>query len=382
MKHMLTKKLNLLLLPGLLLGLAISSSAQVGSMQGKVTDESGEPIGGATIKIERTDVKASYEVKTHKKKGTYMHAGLPMGTYTVSLLIDDEVIDRVAGVRVGMGSNKPVDFDLAEVKKRQAKAQKAGGPSKDVLASMSPAERKKYQADLEKRQKQMAKNKNLNEAFNGGMEAARAGDFATAVTQLTKASELDPEQDVVWANLADSQVSLAKTKTGDEKAQLLAGATASYRKALDLKPTEAAYYNNLGLALIQAGENEEGQALLAQAAEMDPANGGRYYFNLGAVMINSGNTQGAIEAFRNAVEKQPDYAEAYYQLGIALSGKAELNADGSVVAPPGLIEALQKYLELTPEGPNALGAQAMIQSMSGAVETTFEDTTKKKKKKS
>ena len=217
----------------------------------------------------------------------------------------------------------------------------------------------------------MAKNQELNNAFNLGMEAKQAGDFATAVDSLTKAAELDPNQDVVWANLADSQAGLAKTKQGEERSQLMTQAAETYRKAVELKPTDAAYFNNLGLLLVQAGQGDEGMSMLANAAELDPANGGKYYFNLGAVMINSGNTDGAIEAFQKATEVQPSYAEAYYQLGIALSGKAEAKPDGTVVPPPGMIEALQKYMELAPSGPNAPSAQAMIASMSGAVETEF-----------
>lgn len=369
------------LLPALVLGLGATLSAQTGTLKGKVTGESGEPVTQGMVLITRTDVPGEYKTKLHKKKGSYLHAGLPLGMYTVALEIDGNVVDRVSGVKVGMG-NQDVDFDLAEVKARAEAAAKSNeAPSEKVLKSMSPAERKKYEAELAKRQKAMAKNKELNETFNAGMTAKQAGDFAGAVESLTKASEVDPEQDVIWANLADAQTGLAKSKTGDEKTALLTAAAESYRKALTLKPTDPAYHNNLGLALIQAGDMEAGKAELATAAEMDPVNGGKYYFNLGAVMINSGNTDAAIEAFEKATEVQPTFANAYYQLGIAMSGKAEAKPDGTVVPPPGMIEALQKYVELEPSGPHAPSAQAMIQSMSGAVETEFVDPDKKKKKK-
>jgi len=369
------------LLPALVLTLGLSLSAQTGALRGKVVGEDGKPVTSGMVKITRTDVPAEYETKLHKKKGSYLHAGLPLGMYNVALEIDGEVVDRVSGVKVGMGGEE-VDFDLAEVKARAEAAANSSEPaSEKVLKSMSPAERKKYEAELAKRQKAMAKNKELNETFNAGMAAKQAGDFPTAIAALTKATTIDPEQDVIWANLADAQSGVAKSQVGDAKQASLDAAAESYRKALTLKPTEAAYHNNLGLALIQAGQMDEGKAELANAAAMDPVNGGKYYFNLGAVMINTGNTEAAIEAFQKATEIQPDFANAYYQMGIAMSGKAQMNEDGSVVPPPGMVEALQKYVELEPTGPNAPAAQAMIQSMSGAVETEFVDPTKKKKKK-
>ena len=104
-----------------------------------------------------------------------------------------------------------------------------------------------------------------------------------------------------------------------------------------MKP-DAAYHNNLGLALIKAGQAEEGKAELQTAAGIGvPANGGRYYFNLGAVMVNSGNAQGAIDAFRKATEVQPDHADAYYQLATALVGTATMKEDGSIVPAPGTV---------------------------------------------
>ncbi len=374
------KSLRYAILPALLLSLAAVAPAQVGSLRGRVV-ENGEGVKDAMIKIERTDVTGNYQVKT-RKKGDWFHAGLPLGVYTVGLEMNGTIVDRVAGVRLGMGDNRPINFDLTEIKNRQAAAAANPGaaPPKEVLAAMSPAERKKYEAELKKRQEQLSKNKELNEAFNLGMTAKREKNFPAAVEQLSKAAELDPTQDVVFANLADSQTAWADASKGEEKKKLLADAIGSYNKAIELKPDAAAYYNNLGLAQIKSGDGDAGKANLAKAAQMDPANGGRYYFNLGAVMVNSGNTEGAVDAFQKATEVDPNYAEAYYQLGTALVGKAQTKEDGSIVPAPGTVEAFQKYVELKPDGPNSASAKMMIASLSGAVETEFSSPNKKKKK--
>ncbi|MCB1019760.1 MAG: tetratricopeptide repeat protein [Acidobacteria bacterium] len=367
------------ILPALLLSLGAVATAQTGSIQGVVT-ENGVGVKDMLIKIERTDVKGNYQVKT-KKKGDFFHAGLPLGTYNVGLEIDGQIVDRVNGVKLGMGTSDPIKFDLTEIKNRQQAAQSGGAvePPKEVIASMSPEEKKKYEEALKKRQEQLSKNKELNDTFNLGMMAKKEGNLDVALENLKKASEIDGNQDVIFANLADVQSALAEKKTGDERKQMLTEAVASYQKAIELKPDAAAYYNNLGLAQIKSGDAEGGQANLAKAAQMDPANGGRYYFNLGAVMVNSGNTDGAVDAFKKATEVDPNYAEAYYQLGTAMVGKAETKEDGSIIPAPGTVEAFQKYLELKPEGANAPSAQMMITSLTGAVETEFSNKPKKKK---
>ncbi len=378
------KVAKITLLSLLLALLSVPAMAQVGALQGKVLGEDGEGVRDAMILIERLDVKGNYKVKT-KKKGDFYHAGLPLGTYKVSLELDGRVVDSISGIRVGMGGDEPVVFDMAEIKKRAQAAQAAAAQgqtaSQEQLKSMSASERKAYEESLKQRQQQLTKNKELNEAFNTGMTAKQAGDWQTAADAFSKAAEFDAEQDVIWAQLAEAQQQLAQAKTGDDRRALYDASLVSYEKAMALKPTDAAYVNNAGLTMIRAGKSEDGKAMLAKAAEMDPANGGKYYFNLGAVMTNAGDADGAVEAFRKATEVQPDYASAWYQLGTALVGKATYKEDGSVEPVAGTVEAFQKYLELEPTGANAAGAQMMISSLTGAVETSFENPDAKKKKK-
>ncbi len=67
----------------LFLLLAGAALAQTGQIEGVVKDENGQPLKDALVKIERKDIKGNYQVKT-KKKGDYLHAGLPLGTYRVT----------------------------------------------------------------------------------------------------------------------------------------------------------------------------------------------------------------------------------------------------------------------------------------------------------
>ena len=78
----------------------------------------------------------------------------------------------------------------------------------------------------------------------------------------------------------------------------------------------------------------------------------------------------AAEAFRKATEADPNFADAYYQLGVSLTGMAALDPKTGKVTPvPGTVESLQKYLQLAPTGPNADAAKGLLESMTGAVTT-------------
>ncbi len=79
----------------------------------------------------------------------------------------------------------------------------------------------------------------------------------------------------------------------------------------------------------------------------------------------------AIKAFQASVAADPTKAESYYQLGVSLVGKATTDKNGKVVPVAGTEEALAKYLELSPTGPNAEGAKGLLAYIGSTVETTF-----------
>jgi len=350
----------LLVLP-LSLIFTLSAWAQTAAFEGTIKGPDGKPVAGAVMKIERQDVKGNYQVKTDKK-GHYFYGGLPLGNYKITTVIDGQDRGFQTG-RTKVGETVDVSFNL----------EAAGAPpvDNDANRGLSAAEK----AEQEKKNKDasaaMAKNKALNDAFTAGKTAAAANNWDGAVDGFTKASEIDPMQHVVWGNLADSYAARAKSKTGDTQAADLQKASEAYQKALAIKPDDSAYHNNFALVLAQAKKFDEAQAELTKAAQLDPPNAGKYYFNLGAVFVNTGNGDAAATAFKKAIEVDPNYADAYYQYGLSLMGKATADASGKISAPPGTVEAFQKYLDLKPDGPFAQPSKDMIASLGGTVQTNF-----------
>jgi tetratricopeptide (TPR) repeat protein len=110
---------------------------------------------------------------------------------------------------------------------------------------------------------------------------------------------------------------------------------------------------------------------LTKAAALDPPNAGHYYYNLGAVYVNSGQSGPAEAAFKKAIDTNPDYADAQYQYGLALSARLTADKSGKVIAPDGMKEALEKYLQLDPMGQFADSAKGLLQAIGATIQSDY-----------
>src|SRR5215813_8147307 len=132
---------------------SLTALAQTGRLEGDVVKaDTKEPIVGAEVQIERTDIKGSYPGKTDKK-GHFLHAGVPyVGTYTLIVSAPGCQPDFATGIK---GSQTdPINFalhpgdgrkpTLADVQGLQASAPKGGQP-------MNAAEQKKAMEDYAKK---------------------------------------------------------------------------------------------------------------------------------------------------------------------------------------------------------------------------------------
>uniref|UniRef100_Q01SP0 TPR repeat-containing protein n=1 Tax=Solibacter usitatus (strain Ellin6076) TaxID=234267 RepID=Q01SP0_SOLUE len=362
--------------------LSLASFAQITAIEGNVIAPEGGPLVKGLVKITRTDIKGNYKCNTDKK-GHYFYNGLPLGTYNIAVEIDGKEMDGVNGVRTRLGDPTPVNFDLQKIaqqnaaKAASATAAAASGAapalSKEQERGMTKEQKEAYEKAIKDREGAMKKNKELNDAFTAGLAAVQAKDYDTAITNLTKASELDPKQVAVWAQLADAYVGAASKKTGPEFDATMQKGIEAYGKALELNPADAATHNNFALALAKAKKFPEMQAELQKAAELDPPKAGQYYYNLGALLVNAGQSEPAGAAFKKAIELDPNHADSYYQYGVYLVGKASFAADGKVTPVPGTVDAFQKYLQLAPTGQFADSAKGMLSSMDTKVDTSYKN---------
>ena len=388
--------LRRLLLPGgFLLALAGTAWSQTATLQGDIKDQNGQPLKGALVVLERTDMKGHYQVKSDKK-GHWLYTGLPgAATFNISLEVDGKVADKVSGVKANYGDNPPIDFDLRKVAQQQAataKAAESGQLTQEQARGMSKEQREQYEAQLKQRSQQMQKNKALNDAFNAGQDAMKAAmaetdkakqttDYQTAIDSFNKAGQIDANQPAIWDSLGEAYAGLAAIQTGDDKTKSYDAALDAYKKGIAIKPDDAAVYNQMGNIYGAEKKIPEATEALTKAAQLDPTMASKAYYNMGANLVNSGNSDQAADFFKKAIDADPNYADAHYQYGICLMAKATVdNKTGKITPPPGTAEQFQKYLELKPDGPYAQPSKDMLTQLGESVKTNVTNPAAKKKR--
>jgi tetratricopeptide (TPR) repeat protein len=383
---------RVLMTGGLLLVASCAVWAQTTTLEGDVKDENGQPMkkNGATIVLNRTDIKGHYEVKTDKK-GHWLYTGLPYGKYDIECMVDGKVIDKVNGVQSSYSDEHPVDFDLSKVKAAQQAAQN-GQVTEEQSKAMTKEQKDAYEAQVKQRSEAMKKNKALNDAFNTAQDSMKVAaadtdpakkitDYQTAIDNLNKAGEMDPTQIAVWNSLGEAYSGLGKAQTGDDRNKSYDQAIAAYQKSLAIKPDDAGLYNQIGNLYGAEKKIPEATAALTKAAQLDPAMAAKAYFNMGANLVNGGKPAEATDFFKKATDSDPNYAEAWYQYGSLqmMAGKVDAKT-GQQIYPPETSVALRKYLDLAPTGPHAAEATAMLQAMGETVQTKVSVPSAKKKK--
>lgn len=353
------KRLVVVMLVAMVAALCVppAFSQALATVKGNVKDMDGKPMAGVVIEYLSQETGRKYNLKTDKG-GNFFSIGVAPGTYKVTLYgADQKQITFWNGVPVRLSEPENVfNIDLQKEKAR------AGN-------QMSEEQKKQVEAV----QKENLKIKGLNEKLALSKQQQEAGQFDAAVQTLTEASQMDPSKDLIWFKLGDALVAAAKHNQDKAAAKdQYAKAADAYKKAIEIKPTVGAYYNNMGEAYARMGQTQDAINAYTQAAQNDPTDAGKYYFNLGAVLTNSGKVDEANAAFDKAIAADPAKADAYYQKAVNLLGKATVDTKtGQMKAPDEVATNLNKYLELAPDGPNAQSAKDLLAGLGAKVETSF-----------
>jgi len=361
-------------LVGLVLGLCVPPvfAQATGSVKGVVRDMAGKPITDGTVEWMSTDTGRKYTLKLNKK-GEYFSLGIAPGKYKVTLFgADGKELFHINGVAVSL-DELTTDIDLQKEQQNAAAGQ-----------GLTPEQMKAQQEQQAKQAKETNTVKTLNEKLAASKTASDAGDFDTAISTLTEATQIDATRDLLFFKLGDAyRMSAPKQTDPAEKAKRYDAAIENYKKAIDMRTNSetaqkeadntarmAAYYNNLAEAYAKSGKVDDAVTTYNKAAQLEPARAAQYNFNEGAVLTNAGKVDDAIAAFDRVIAADPTKADAYYWKGVNMIGKATLKGD-KMVAPDGTADAFNKYLELAPTGPYAQPAKDMLASIGASVETGF-----------
>lgn len=118
-------------------------------------------------------------------------------------------------------------------------------------------------------------------------------------------------------------------------------------------------YTNRGNAFLRLRRTGDAIDSYKRAADVDP-NPATALFNICATAYNMGDVVTSLSACRKASQVDPGHADTWFILGSLYLADSKVDSAGKMIAPPECRQALNKYLELAPDGPHANDVKQML----------------------
>ncbi|MFH1227874.1 MAG: tetratricopeptide repeat protein [Planctomycetota bacterium] len=165
--------------------------------------------------------------------------------------------------------------------------------------------------------------------FDKGVEKYRKGDLDGAITDYTRAIEIDPKFAEAYYGRGLANGNLGNYKDTIEDCT----------KAIELNPKYAEAYGDRGSAYANNNDFDQAIANFNKAIELNPKYATAYYnrglvyqnidraitflTKLGSAYDDKGDLDQAIADYTKAIELNPNYANAYHNRGIAYASKED-----------------------------------------------------------
>jgi tetratricopeptide (TPR) repeat protein len=381
-------------------------SGPTGKIHGQVTNPTGAPQNGGTISLigvgqaagpglkAATSDKGTINVDASGQYSAEVSPGNYRLVYRTPGMAADKEADHVESVRVIQGQDVAQDIDM----------------SRKEYVDALPPEQKKQLEDLRKHNSEALKAneviKNLNNDLKIVTQDIKDADsaHATAVstlgasaakadidakeleiktakyteieTLMLKDTQAKPDASILWAQLGQAQAGMKKYDD----------AAATYKKVLDLestskKPTAAIQglaNSGLGEVYARTGKIQEAQDAYDAAAKINPTQAGFYLKNEAVIFFQTNQADAQVAAADKAIAIDPTQALLYYLKGNGLVQKTTIDTKtNKLMAPPGCMEAYQKYLQLAPDGPYAGEVKGILAGFNQTQDTTYKAPKKK-----
>jgi Flp pilus assembly protein TadD len=144
-----------------------------------------------------------------------------------------------------------------------------------------------------------------------------------------------------------------------ERNQVWSDEITLYRDCVNKAPAKARPYNNLGAALMRAGQAAEAMRQFNLALDIKPDFVDARY-NLGSALARQGNLEAGINQFGEVLRLEPKNLKALNNMGVALAFLGRYDE---------AVPYLQDALKLNPEDPDLLNNLGYSLSQSGQPET-------------
>ena len=287
-----------------------SASAQVwrgmGHLNGKVTDEAGKPLVGATVKLYLPEVKEGTSVKTDKK-GEWAANGIAGGDWQVTISMPG-YITRTTPVHVS---------EITSL------------PEMDIKLKAAPPDPNKIIHD------------ELVKA--SGLLDQKKYDDARAIYE----SILDKYPQVTQV------VPLIARTYAEEKNYPKAIET--MKLAIQKQPQDVQLKILLVSLYSEAGQSDEAKTLM-DSIDLSNVKDPTMLLNIGIGMLNEKKPDDAMTYFDKTIAQFPNFPDGYYYRGIT---NLQLNHDQQGKAD------LEKFVQMAPNAPEAATAKQILAGLKG-----------------
>lgn len=362
-----------------------------GKIHGHITGPEGAPRTSGSVSLSTDGGHTNKFTFPVNSAGDYAGEATP-GTYTVIFRAadtpPDKFVDSYENVKVVAGEDILQDVDMSrkafidklpadqqkeleDLKKHNSEAMKANEVIKNLNADLKVVSQDFKDADASRQTATQALGASAPRADIDAKEAEiKTTKYNEVVTLMLKDTAVKPDASVLWAELGQAQLGLKKY---DE-------AEAAYKKVLEIeaaskKPNpQAQGAANAGLGEIYArtGKVPEANAAYDEAAKINPPSAGTYLKNEAVIFYQEHNPDAQAAAADKAIQVDPTSAIAYYLKGNGLVANTTTDpATQKMIAPPGCLEAYQKYLELAPNGPYVVEVKAILASFNQKIDTSY-----------
>lgn len=373
----------------------------MGKIHGHVTNPTGASQAGGTVTLVGVDRAASgpgLSAQVSEKgvfpvdaNGDYSGETAP-GTYKVVYrspgMAADKEADHAENVKVQAGQDTAQDIDMSrkeyvdalppeqkkqleDLKKHNSEAMKANEVIKNLNADLRIVTQDIKDADGARATAIQTLGATATKAVIDAKEAEiKTAKYTEIETLMSKDSAAKPDASVLWAQLGQAQLGLKKY---DE-------AEATYKKVLDLESTskkpnisvQGLANSGLGEIYARTGKVPEANAAYDAAAKVNPTQAGFYLKNEAVIFFQINNADAQVAAANEAIAIDPTQPLLYYLKGNGLVQKTTMDPKtNKLTAPPGCLEAYQKYLELAPTGTYATEVKGILAGFEQKIDTSY-----------
>ncbi len=370
---------------------APAPAGPTGKIHGRVTNPTGAAQTVGTVSLSTDGGHTSKYTFPVNSSGDY-EGEAPAGTYMVLFrqpdTPPDKLVDSFEGVKIVVGQDTIQDIDMSrkefvdklppeqqkqleELRKKNSEAMKANEVIKNLNADLRTVTQDIKDADAARATATQTLGPGAAKADIDAKEAEiKTAKYTDVETMMLKDTQAKPDASVLWVQLGQAQVGLKKYDDAET----------TFKKTLELeaaskKPNVAIQgLANSGLGEIYArtGKLQQAADSYDAAAKVNPTQGGFYLKNEAVIYFQTNQPDAQVAAADKAIAIDPNNAILYYLKGNGLVGKTTMDEKTKkLVAPPGCMEAYQKYLQLAPEGPYAAEVKGILQGFNQTIDTGF-----------